>query len=69
MITTISHILHLALKLNPFYNPNMLNCNWDDVIVISDDVDDDDDDEEDTPTHAHDNQVLMLGRKMIYYIV
>ena len=44
--------LHPAPKLNPFFNPNLLNWNWDDVIVISDD--------EDMPTPIVENQVWYL---------
>ena len=57
--------LNPALNPNLFFNPNLLNRNWDDIIVISDDEEDD----EDTPTSIVENQVLVFGQKTIYSLI
>ena len=53
---------------NPFFNPNLINWNWDDVIVISSD-DEDDGEEEPIPSPTVVSQVFVPGRKRVYCLV
>ncbi|GKB53668.1 hypothetical protein Tco_0904421 [Tanacetum coccineum] len=57
--------IHSALNLNPFFNPNLLNWNIDDVIIISDD----DEDDEDMPMPTVENQVVVFRWKRIYSLI
>ena len=51
----------LAPHPNPFFNPNLINWNWDDVIVISSDDEDDEQVETSRP--------INLGQKRVYCLV
>ncbi|GJZ74136.1 hypothetical protein Tco_0638282 [Tanacetum coccineum] len=52
---------------SPFFNPNLIGWNWDDVIVIS--SNDEYDKEEDIPTQTIKTQVQVIGRKRVYCLV
>nr|GFA91428.1 hypothetical protein [Tanacetum cinerariifolium] len=57
----------IAPHHNPFFNPNLLNWNWDDIIVVASD-DDKAHAEEDISTSVN-TQVHVKTRKRVYALI